>query len=97
MKNYLFTSSRFLVALLFLPLLATTPACAAIAGDDEDDQAPEQNIVEIAVSNDFTTLVAALQAADLVSTLEGEGPITVFAPTDAAFAALPEGTVEDLL
>ncbi len=89
--------SRFLLALFLLPLLAITPACAAIADDDDDDRATEQNIVEIAVANDFTTLVAALQAADLVSTLEGEGPFTVFAPTDAAFAKLPDGTVEDLL
>ena len=45
----------------------------------------------------FTTLVAAVQAAGLVDTLKGDGPFTVFAPTDAAFAALPDGTVETLL
>lgn len=45
----------------------------------------------------FETLLAAATAAGLVDTLKGEGPLTVFAPTDAAFAALPEGTVEDLL
>ena len=45
----------------------------------------------------FNTLVAAVQAAELVDTLKGEGPFTVFAPTDEAFAALPEGTVETLL
>ena len=56
------------------------------------------SIVEIAAGNeDFTTLVAALKAADLVGVLEGEGPLTVFAPTNEAFAALPEGTVETLL
>ena len=49
------------------------------------------------LANDFNTLVAAVQAAGLVDTLKGEGPFTVFAPTDAAFAALPEGTVEALL
>ncbi|MCH8493526.1 MAG: fasciclin domain-containing protein [Idiomarina sp.] len=55
-------------------------------------------ITEIAASNgNFNTLVAALGAADLVDTLGGEGPFTVFAPTDEAFAALPEGTVESLL
>ena len=54
-------------------------------------------IVDIAVADGrFTTLVAALQAAELVETLSGEGPFTVFAPTDDAFAALPEGTVESL-
>ncbi len=56
------------------------------------------DIVDIAAgSDDFTTLVAAVTAADLVDTLKGEGPFTVFAPTDDAFAALPEGTVEALL
>jgi uncharacterized surface protein with fasciclin (FAS1) repeats len=48
-------------------------------------------------AGDFTTLLAAVEAAGLVETLEGEGPYTVFAPTDDAFAALPEGTVEGLL
>ena len=57
-----------------------------------------KTIVDIAVEDGrFETLVAALQAAELVSTLSGEGPFTVFAPTDDAFAALPEGTVENLL
>ena len=56
------------------------------------------DIVDTAVSaGSFNTLVAAVQAADLVDTLKGEGPFTVFAPTDEAFAALPEGTVESLL
>jgi uncharacterized surface protein with fasciclin (FAS1) repeats len=57
-----------------------------------------RTIVENAMnSRDHTTLVAAVKAAGLVGTLEGKGPYTVFAPTDAAFAALPEGTVETLL
>ena len=56
------------------------------------------DIVDTAVSaGSFTTLVAAVQAAGLVDTLKGEGPFTVFAPTDEAFAALPEGTVQALL
>ena len=60
---------------------------------------PEINdIVDTAVADGrFTTLVAAVQAAGLVETLKGEGPFTVFAPTDEAFAMLPEGTVEELL
>src|SRR5688572_4360695 len=65
-----------------------------------DETAVEENstIVDLAVADGrFTTLVAALQAADLVETLSGEGSFTVFAPTDDAFAALPAGTVEDLL
>ncbi|MBY5544559.1 fasciclin domain-containing protein [Rhizobium leguminosarum] len=57
-----------------------------------------KNIIENAVnSKDHTTLVAAVKAADLVSTLEGKGPFTVFAPTNEAFAALPKGTVDTLL
>lgn len=56
------------------------------------------DIVETAVeAGDFKTLAAALDAADLVETLKGKGPFTVFAPTDAAFAKLPAGTVESLL
>lgn len=60
--------------------------------------AADMDIVDTAVSNgSFSTLVAAVQAAGLVDTLKGKGPFTVFAPTDEAFAALPEGTVETLL
>lgn len=60
--------------------------------------AMSQDIVDIAAGNEtFSTLVAAVTAAGLVDTLKGEGPFTVFAPTDEAFAALPEGTVEALL
>ena len=56
------------------------------------------DIVDTAVSaGQFNTLIAAVEAADLESTLKGDGPFTVFAPTDEAFAALPEGTVENLL
>ncbi|WP_198513510.1 fasciclin domain-containing protein [Confluentibacter lentus] len=59
---------------------------------------PTKNIVENAVnSKDHTTLVAAVKAADLVEVLVGEGPFTVFAPTNDAFAKLPKGTVENLL
>ncbi len=56
------------------------------------------DIVDIAVSNDdFNTLVAAVQAANLVDVLKSKGPFTVFAPTDEAFAKLPEGTITTLL
>lgn len=56
------------------------------------------DIVDTAVAaGDFTTLATALEAADLVETLKGPGPFTVFAPTDEAFAALPEGTLDELL
>jgi uncharacterized surface protein with fasciclin (FAS1) repeats len=61
-------------------------------------RAADKDIVDTAVgAGDFKTLAAALKAADLVSTLKGKGPFTVFAPTDAAFAKLPAGTVENLL
>ncbi len=57
-----------------------------------------KDIVDTAIANDqFKTLVAAVQAADLVAVLKGDGPFTVFAPTDEAFAKLPDGTVENLL
>lgn len=69
---------------------AALTACAPMATTPD--------IVDIAASNDqFSTLVAAVQAAGLVETLKGEGPFTVFAPTNAAFAALPAGTVDNLL
>ena len=60
--------------------------------------AKADDIVEIAAGNaDFETLVAAVEAAGLIDTLKGDGPFTVFAPTDEAFAKLPDGTVESLL
>ena len=59
---------------------------------------PSKDIVDTAVAaGSFKTLAAALQAADLIGTLKGSGPFTVFAPTDEAFAKLPKGTVEELL
>ncbi len=69
-----------------LVLFSATPAFAA-----------EKDIVDTAAAAGFKTLVAAVKAADLVDTLKGEGPFTVFAPTDEAFAKLPPGTVEELL
>ncbi len=61
------------------------------------EEAACMDIVDTAVAGGFGTLVEAVQAAGLVETLQGEGPFTVFAPTDDAFAALPEGTLEGLL
>ncbi|MBN2630986.1 MAG: fasciclin domain-containing protein [Rhodobacteraceae bacterium] len=76
--------------------LAMTTALAFSAPAFADGHT--KDIVDTAVgAGSFTTLVAAVTAAGLVDTLKGEGPFTVFAPTDAAFAALPAGTVEDLL
>lgn len=77
--------------------LMTTAATAMLAGAAMAQDA-KQDIVDTAVAaGDFTTLVAAVQAAGLVDALKGEGPFTVFAPNDAAFAALPAGTVDTLL
>ena len=73
-------------------------AAALFAAPELADNHGGQDIVDIAAGNDsFETLVAAVTAAGLVETLKGEGPFTVFAPTDEAFAALPAGTVVDLL
>jgi len=88
---------RILVVLLVLVLSSTF---VFAKGNKESMEAPMElkSIVEIASEDGrFSTLVAALSAAELVDTLQGEGPFTVFAPTDEAFAKLPEGTVEALL
>ena len=90
----------------FKTLAATSAAAMAIATaafamNPSVGGAPmfeERNIIENAVNSPIhTTLVAAVQAAELVETLQGPGPFTVFAPVDAAFAELPAGTVETLL
>lgn len=71
---------------------------AAIAGDHGGKKAQTGDIVDVTVSaGQFNTLAAALEAAGLIDTLKSDGPFTVFAPTDAAFAKLPDGTVENLL
>lgn len=82
-----------------LALTACTPTPDRVSIDDMMiDKAPAADIVDTAVAaGSFTTLVAAVQAAGLVDTLKGDGPFTVFAPTDEAFANLPAGTVESLL
>jgi len=105
------TRAAFMAALAAGALL--TAACSSMASMDSmdagaDAQAtvmvggaamyPNRTIVENAVnSRDHTTLVAAVTAADLVETLSGPGPFTVFAPTNAAFAKLPAGTVDTLV
>lgn len=73
-------------------------AYAGSCGGHAHAAAAPKNIVGVAAdAGSFNTLVAAVKAAGLADTLAGEGPFTVFAPTDAAFAKLPEGTVENLL
>lgn len=86
---------------LRFPIILMTTALIfsanAVAGGHKSAK-PEQDIVDTAISaGSFNTLVAAVQAAELVEALKADGPYTVFAPTDEAFAALPEGTVESLL
>ena len=92
---------RTLVTLCLTATLAAFSSAAALAGGHKaaaPAPAAGKDIVDTAVAaGSFTTLVAAVQAAGLVDTLKGSGPFTVWAPTDAAFAALPEGTVENLL
>ncbi|MGJ8581271.1 MAG: fasciclin domain-containing protein [Psychromonas sp.] len=86
LKKFIATLSILVASVTF-----TSVAQAAHHGTHKD-------IVEVASENgSFTTLVAALKAGGLVETLKGKGPFTVFAPTDDAFAKLPEGTVEMLL
>lgn len=83
-------NTQFLLATLLLLFVAT--GC-----DSNDAEETPMDIVGVATDAGFNTLVAAVQAADLVETLQGPGPYTVFAPTDAAFANLPAGTLDNLL
>ncbi len=90
------------VAALAFAALAATPAHAQVKEHTVTvggaPMYPSKNIIQNAVnSKDHTTLVAAVKAAGLVETLQGPGPFTVFAPTNAAFAKLPAGTVDSLL
>ena len=87
---------------VILPALACVAAIAfpgiAIAQERSAPPAASGDLVAVASANpDFTMLVAALRAADLVGALQGKGPFTVFAPNNAAFAKLPPGALEDLL
>jgi len=96
MSHKLFHSSKTLAVLAFM-FVASFSTMANAGGHKAADPAPG-DIVAVAVgAGSFNTLVAALQAAELVDALQGDGPFTVFAPTDAAFAALPAGTLDSLL
>lgn len=101
MKTKFFTAAVFAMALLagttsnFAQNKMMNEKTVMVGGAE---MYPSKTIVENAVnSNDHTTLVAAVKAADLVETLQGDGPFTVFAPTNMAFEKLPMGTVESLL
>ena len=88
----LYSGALIALALTTITFAAKNP----IVGGKE--MFPNKNIIENAVNSaDHTTLVAAVKAAGLVETLQGAGPFTVFAPTNAAFAKLPAGTVDTLL
>ncbi len=88
MKSLIIT--LFVVAMSAVTFAGTNPEPIKNGADDD--------IVSLAVNTEFlSTLVAAVKAGDLVDVLQGEGPFTVFAPTNEAFASLPEGTLETLL
>jgi uncharacterized surface protein with fasciclin (FAS1) repeats len=100
-KNLILAISLFAALACSTPSEQTasseTPVVEAGQSSVQDDES-QKNIVQIAVSSpDHKTLVAALKAASYVDALSNAGPFTVFAPTDAAFAKLPEGTVDDLV
>ncbi len=95
------------LTLLFALLVLSSSSVVALAGDShakpsscgmKQEHAAQKDIVDTALSNpDFSTLVTALKAAGLVNALKANSQFTVFAPTNEAFAKLPEGTLEDLL
>ncbi len=96
MTNRFTGASGALAIVLFMCLAAVSASADTMVGGAA--MYPQKNIVQNAVnSKDHTTLVAAVKAADLVDTLQGKGPFTVFAPVNAAFEALPAGTVDSLL
>jgi len=105
MKSLKVLTLPLLIAASLIIGACSTAAPAAPAAEPDSSSAPVEeaiaepnDIVDIAVADGrFETLVTALTAAGLVETLQGDGPFTVFAPTDEAFAALPEGTVGALL
>ena len=97
-------SRRIALLSAFSALLVTTTVAAPVRAGERTVMVggaamyPSRNIIQNAVnSKDHTTLVAAVKAAGLVGTLEGKGPFTVFAPTNAAFGKLPAGTVDTLV
>ncbi len=94
-----FTIPTILSLTVLALAVASGPASAhcGACGSDHAEAAQAKTIYAMAGAAGFTTLAAAIDAAGLAETLSGEGPFTVFAPTDEAFAKLPEGTVEALL
>src|SRR5262245_45962243 len=99
LRRQVMFSSKALKTVAFAATLAlAAPALAATVIVGGQPMFPNKTIVQNAVNSaDHTTLVAAVKAAGLVDTLQGPGPFTVFAPVNSAFAALPAGTVDELL
>jgi uncharacterized surface protein with fasciclin (FAS1) repeats len=86
-----------MIKAFLVPAAAVALFSASATAQTPADHAAPKNIVEVATGAGFTTLVTAVKAAGLASALQGPGPFTVFAPTDAAFAKLPPGTLDALL
>lgn len=98
MTNSILKTAAIAATALTFTLGTATASFAGEYGSAKTYSETSNTIIDAAVgSNDLTTLVAAVKAAGLVDTLNGDGPFTVFAPTNDAFAALPAGTVETLL
>jgi uncharacterized surface protein with fasciclin (FAS1) repeats len=96
----MFASTSSVRRRTFLPLAALLTGALAFQGANAYEakvKAPADIVDTAVAAGSFTTLATALKAADLVATLKGPGPFTVFAPTDEAFAKLPPGTLESLL
>ena len=96
-KNSILTVAAFAAALTLTPKLIAGDCAASKSASASTCEAGKDIVAVAAGAENFKTLVAAVKAAGLVETLQGNGPFTVFAPTDEAFAKLPAGTVEDLL
>ena len=90
--------TSYVVAFVAVALLSTHSVLAGNSCSSSCDKPKDKDLVDTAVAaGSFKTLAAAIEAGGLIETLKGRGPFTVFAPTDEAFAKLPEGTVESLL
>ena len=89
--------TKMLTATAAAALFAISTLAMAYGGSADKDKMAKDIVGTAAANQDFSTLVAAVKAAGLVETLQGDGPFTVFAPTNEAFSKMPEGTVENLL
>ncbi|MHB1224439.1 MAG: fasciclin domain-containing protein [Gemmatimonadaceae bacterium] len=98
MRTKMMLMTRMMLMAGVAAAVFVSPTTGSAQSPSHEGQTSMKNIVETAVeAGSFTTLVAAVKAAGLAETLQGPGPFTVFAPSDAAFAKLPAGTIETLL